>query len=176
MSIPHGHELFPQTKKEEIIQKLLEAYADEWVAGYYYQLTAITLQGPLSEILSKHFLEEAEEEINKHARMIAERLDQLDVELPRDFSQLMQISGCKYPPIPNDPYDTDGWLIAAIKAEICAINAYKKLYELTHSVDPVTEELVEELLADETKHRTDLISLLTKEGLERLKRELGETG
>lgn len=168
------HELFPNAPRDKIVKKLLEAYADEWIAGYYYQLTAITIQGPNSETIAKHFLEEAEEEINKHSRLIAERLNQLNVDLPRDFSKLMEISGCKYPPIPNDPHDLDGWIIAAIKAEMCAINAYKELYELTHGVDPVTEELAEELLADETKHRTDLTDLLTKEGLKRLEEELGQ--
>ena len=167
------HELFPQANKDQIIKKLLEAYADEWVAGYYYQLTAHTIQGPYSEEIAEHFFKEAEEEINKHARIIAERLQQLGVDLPRDFSKIMEISGCKYPPLPQDPHDVDGWLIAAIKAEICAINAYKQLFELTHGVDPVTEELAEDLLADETRHRTELTALLTREGLERLKKELG---
>lgn len=169
-----GHELYPNVDKEEIIRKLISAFADEWVAGYYYMLTAYSIQGPNSEVIAKHFMEEAMEEIGKHAKMIADRLEELGVEPPRDFQELYKLSGCKYPPIPEDPFDLDGWLIAAIKAEICAINAYKELYHLTHGKDPVTEELAEDLLMDEVRHRTEMTNLLTKEGLERLKKELSQ--
>ena len=168
-----GHELSRDAPTKEIVDALLSAYADEWLAGYYYSLTAALVQGPLSGIVAEEFQKEAEEEITKHARMIAERLQQLGAEPPRDFNQLYQLSTCKYPPLPKDPFDIDGFLTAAIKAEICAINAYKRLYHLAHGRDPVTEELAEELLADEVEHRTRLTSLLTREGLERLKKELG---
>ena len=167
-----GHELSPDTPIKEIIEALLAAYADEWLAGYYYSLTAALVQGPGSTIIAEEFQREAEEEITKHAKMIAERLQQLGTEPPRDFRSLYELSGCKYPPLPSDPYDIDGFLIAAVKAEICAINAYKRLYHLAHGRDPVTEELAEELLADEVEHRTRLTGLLSKEGLERLKKEL----
>ncbi|MEB3774591.1 MAG: ferritin [Desulfurococcales archaeon] len=171
----YGHEL-SEDIRDKLSKKLLEAFADEWIAGYYYMLTAYSIQGPTSEAIAKHFLEEAQEEINKHAKMIADRLEELGVELPREFEKLYQISGCKYPEIPSNPFDIDGWLIAAIKAEICAINAYKELYHLAHGVDPATEELAEDLLRDEVRHRTDLMNLLSEEGLKRLENELGITG
>jgi len=171
-----GQELFPKADVKKIVEKLLSAYADEWIAGYYYMLTAELVQGPNSKVIEEEFRKEAEEEITKHARMIAERLQELGVEPPRDFTKLWEISGCKYPPLPSDPFDVDGFLIAAVKAEICAIKAYKELYELTHGVDPATEELAEDLLRDEVRHRTEMVNLLSKEGLERLKKELQETG
>ncbi|GBF08665.1 conserved hypothetical protein [Aeropyrum pernix] len=168
-----GVELSPRAKKDEIIKRLLSAFADEWVAGYYYMYTALAVKGPHAETISEIFMKEAEEEIGKHAKMIAERLQDFDVDPPRDFAKLYEISGCKYPPLPEDPYDVDGFIIAAVKAEICAIKAYKELFDLTHGADPATEELAEDLLRDETRHRTELVNLLTKEGIERLKRELG---
>ena len=167
-----GQELSPKAPREEIVKALVSAYADEWIAGYYYMLTAQLVQGPLSQVIAEEFAREAEEEITRHARMIAERLQQLGAEPPRDFASLWEASGCKYPPLPDDPFDAEGFIIAAVKAEICAINAYKRLYDLAHGVDPVTEELAEELLADEVEHRTRLTGLLTWEGLERLKKEL----
>jgi hypothetical protein len=39
---------------------------------------------------------------------------------------------------------------------------------LTCVRDPVTEEIVEEILRDEVRHRTNLLNLLSKEGLKRL--------
>jgi bacterioferritin len=153
---------------KKLIDMLLSAFADEWIASYYYTLTAYTIQGHVSEEIAEHFLKEAEEEWSKHARMLADRLQDLGVNPPRQFTTLWEISGCKYPRIPEDPFDIDGWLIAAIKAEECAIKAYKELYVYTHGKDPVTEEIVEEILRDEVKHRTDLLTLLSKDGLKRL--------
>ncbi len=161
-------EFIEPVDKQKSINMLLSAYADEWIAAYYYTLTAYAIKGPLSEEVAEHFLEEAKEELEKHARLIADRLQDFDIDPPRDFTKLWEISGCKYPPIPNDPYDIDGWIAAAVKAEECAIRAYKELYQYTHGRDPVTEELAEEILRDEVKHRTDLINLLTKEGAKRL--------
>ncbi len=169
-----GVEMDPKADKEKIVKKLLSLYADEWIASYYYTYTAYVLKGNVSSEIAEHFLKEAEEEWGKHARMIADRLQDFDVDPPKDFTKLWELSECKYPEIPDDPYDIDGFIIAAVKAELCAIKGYKELYEMTHGVDPVTEELAEDILRDEVKHRTDLVNLLSKEGLERLKKELGE--
>ncbi len=114
----------------------------------------------------------AEEELNKHARMIADRLQDFDIDPPRSFEDLYKLSGCKYPELPENPYDIDGFLIAAVKAELCAIKGYKELYEMVKDRDVVTEELAEEILGDETKHRTELVNLLSREGVNRLKEEL----
>ncbi|MEM1599069.1 MAG: ferritin-like domain-containing protein [Pyrobaculum sp.] len=157
-----GLEFTGSVNKDEIVKRLLSAYADEWIAAYYYTLTAYAIKGPLSEEIAEHFLEEAREEIEKHAKMIADRLQDFDVDPPRDFAKLWEISGCKYPPLPEDPYDIDAWVEVAVKAEECAIQAYRDLYKLTHGVDPVTEELAEEILADEVNHRTSLKNLLSK--------------
>ncbi len=167
-----GIEANQNLNKDKIVRKLLSLLADEWIAGYYYTYTAYTVKGPLSEEIAEIFLKEAEEEIGKHARLIADRLQDFDVDPPKDFTKLWELSGCKYPELPDDPYDIDGFIIAAVKAEICAIKGYKELFDMTHGVDPVTEELAEDLLRDESRHRTELVNLLSKEGLERLKKEL----
>ncbi len=155
-------EFIGNVDKGKIVEMLLSAYADEWIAAYYYTLTAYTIKGPLSEEIGEHFLKEAEEELNKHARMIADRLQDLDVDPPRDIAKLWDISSCKYPPLPEDPYDVDAWLVAAVKAEECAISVYRKIFEYTHGKDPVTEELAEDILRDEVRHRTELKNLLSK--------------
>ncbi len=83
-----GQELVKAVDIEKIKEKLLRAYADEWVAGYYYMLTAELVQGPLSGVIAEEFKKEAFEEISKHSAAIAERLAELGVEPPRDFSKL----------------------------------------------------------------------------------------
>ncbi|MCE4625756.1 MAG: ferritin [Desulfurococcales archaeon] len=169
-----GQELTNKEAKNRIVELLLQAYADEWIAGYYYMLTAELLQGPLSEVLGEEFRREASEEITVHARRIAERLQELGAEPPRDFREIWNLSGCKYPQLPTDPYDVDGFIIAAVRAEMCAIEAYKKLYMVSRDADPVTEELVEDLLRDEVAHKTKMLNLLSAEGVQRLKKSLEE--
>lgn len=131
-------------------------------------MTAHSVMGHVAGEIAESFMKEAKEELTKHVPMIGERLMSLNVEPPRDFRSLWEVSRCKYPELPQDPYDIDGWLIAAIKAEECAIEGYKELYELTHGKDPVTESLARDLLADEVRHRSELMSLLSKEGMKRL--------
>jgi len=81
-------EFLGNVDKNEIVKRLLSAYADEWIAAYYYTLTAYAVKGPLSEEIAEHFLKEAEEEIGKHAKMIADRLQDFDVDPPREFAKL----------------------------------------------------------------------------------------
>lgn len=147
---------------------MLSAFADEWITSYYYRVTAYSVKGPLSEEIKETFLEEAKEELEVHAAKIAERLWTLGVSPPRDFKSLWELSGCKYAELPEDPYDIDGWLIAAIKAEECAVKAYEHLIEITMHEDPVTENLVTEILSDEVKHLAELKSLLSKEGAKKI--------
>ncbi|WP_460124704.1 ferritin-like domain-containing protein [Stetteria hydrogenophila] len=169
-----GQELIKTDVLGKVKEKLLQAYADEWITCYYYMLTAELVQGPLSGVIAETFRKEAVEELTKHAAAIAARLAELgaESEIPRDFAKLWEVGRCKYPPLPSDQHDVDGFIIASIKAEICAIKAYRELYELTRGLDPVTEELVEDILRDEVRHRTEMVNLLSKEGLARLKREL----
>ena len=157
-------EFLDKVSVEEVVRRLLSAYADEWVAAYYYTLTAYAVKGPLSEVVAEHFLEEAREELERHAKAIADRLQDFDVDPPREFARLWEVSGCKYPELPNDPYDVDAWIAAAIRAEECAIGVYRELYRLTHGADPVTAKLAEEILADEVRHRTALKNLLSRQG------------
>ena len=87
-----GHELFPDAPVDKIKERLISAYADEWIAGYYYMLTAEILQGHSSAMIAEEFRKEAMEEISKHARMIAERLNELGVDPPRDFRELSELN------------------------------------------------------------------------------------
>jgi len=163
-----GHEFVGSIDRDKLVEMLLEAFANEWVAGYYYMVTAYSIQGPGSDVVSKHFIEEAKEELGVHARLIADRLEELGVELPRDFSKLYELSSCKYPKLPSNPFNVGEWIKAAIDAEVCAIESYRRLYEFTHGRDPVSEELARKLLADEVRHRTLLANLLERGVFERL--------
>jgi len=47
-------------------------------------------------------------------------------------------------------------------------NTIERIYEYVSPKDPVTEEVVEEIMEDEAKHETIFRMLLSKEGLKKL--------
>ncbi len=148
---------------KKIVELLLGALADEFLAYHQYILTAYALKGPLSEELSEVFKTIAEDELKDHFYKLANRLQDFDVDIP-DFRDLWSLSHCKQARLPSDPYDVDGWLRAGLEAEECAIKYYRSIYDTVKDKDPVTEEIIEEILADEVEHYTLFKNLISKTG------------
>jgi len=67
------------------------------------------------------------------------------------------MTNCGYEP-PADPY-VEVLLDQNIKGEQCAIEVYQKLAELTQEGDPLTYNMVLQILADEVEHEEDLQAL-----------------
>lgn len=152
---------------EKLVEMLLSAFADEILAWHQYYVSAYAIRGHLSTELEKIFKEIAEDELNDHAKKLADRLQDFDVD-PPDFRDLWQLSKCKQTELPEDTHDVDGFLIAGILAEKCALEQYREIYMYVFGKDPVTEELIEEIIEDEAKHETIFRNLLSKEGLKKL--------
>lgn len=148
--------------KQKLIEMLKRAYADEWIAGYYYLLISYFVKGPFSEDIEELFSEIGKEELEEHTKMIADRLQQLGEDPPSDFKSLWELSPCKFPELTSDPYNIQLLLKIGVEAEECAIKTYEELYRYTHGVDPITEEIVRHLLYDETEHRTKFDNLRSK--------------
>jgi len=51
-----SYEFVEKIDVKKLIDMLLSAWADEWVAAYYYTLTAYTVQGPHAEEIAEPFL------------------------------------------------------------------------------------------------------------------------
>ena len=146
---------------KRVVDLLLAALADELLAFHQYMLTAYALKGPYSEEISEVFKKIAKDELEDHFTRIAERLQDFNVDIP-DFRDFWSLSRCKQPPLPQDPYDLDAWLKAAIEAEECAISYYREIYDYVKDKDIRTEELIEHILTDEIEHYTLFKNLLTK--------------
>uniref|UniRef100_A0A7C5TJ14 DNA protection during starvation protein n=2 Tax=Ignisphaera aggregans TaxID=334771 RepID=A0A7C5TJ14_9CREN len=168
--IPEKYPERPEIKdldKDKIVKMLLSAFADEILAYYSYLMMAYAIRGHISKELEETILEIGKDELEDHAKKLADRLQDFDVD-PPDFRDLWQLSRCRYPDLPDDPHDIDSWLLAGVKAEICALQHYREIYEYVSPKDPVTEEVVEEIMEDEAKHETIFRMLLSKEGLKKL--------
>ncbi|PLX86110.1 MAG: ferritin [Desulfuromonas sp.] len=141
----------------ELLQLLRKAYADEWLAHYQYWVGAKIAKGPMKEAVIAEMEQHAAEEL-QHALLLTERIIQLGgmpVTNPGDWHKL---TNCGYD-APDDPF-VKVLLEQNIKAEQCAIGVYNRLMEITRDKDPVTYNIVLQILEQEVEHEEDLQSLL----------------
>lgn len=137
----------------KLIDLLNRAYADEWLAYYQYWIGAKVVRGPMKEAVIAELTQHAADEL-RHADLLAQRIIQLGgtpIIEPKDWYKL---SNCGYD-APSDPF-VKNVLEQNIKGEQCAIVTYKKLVKLTATADPVTYNVVLQILQDEVEHEEDL--------------------
>lgn len=141
---------------EKIIEKLNKALADEWLAYYQYWVGAKVVKGPLRGPISAELSEHAGEEL-AHAEKLVERIIQLGgtpLLKPEDW---LKMTNCGYE-APEDPCGTVV-LEQNIKGEQCAIEVYNSMLCELKDKDPVTYNLILEILEDEIEHEEDLENL-----------------
>jgi len=89
--------------------------------------------------------------------MLALRILQLGGTPPLNPQDWYKMTNYGYEP-PADPY-VEVLLDQIRKGEQCAIEVYQKLAELTQEGDPLTYNMVLQILADEVEHEEDLQAL-----------------
>ena len=142
---------------DELLKLLNKAYADEWLAYYQYWLGAKLAKGPMKEGVMAELVQHAADEL-RHADMLTLRILQLGgtpITTPKDW---FKWTNCGYDP-PDDPF-VKTLLEQNIKGEQCAITTYKSLLKVTEGKDPVTYNIVVQILQDEVEHEEDLQALL----------------
>ena len=153
------------TKAREIvgmdIEKLLvllnKALADEWLAYYQYWIGAKVVVGPMRSDVVMELVEHANDEL-RHAGMIVDRMIQLGgtpILKPEDWYRQ---TNCGYE-APEDFY-MEAIVKQNIKGEQCAIGVYNSMLKMTREADPITYEMVYQILNDEISHEEDLENLL----------------
>lgn len=142
---------------KELLKLLNKAYADEWLAYYQYWIGARVAVGRMRGVVAGELEEHAKEEL-EHAEKLAERIIQLGGTPLIDPKQWLQETNCGYD-VPSNP-STRALLEQNIKGEQCAIEVYQKLLKLVEGKDPVTANLVLEILEDEVEHEEDLEAIL----------------
>lgn len=147
----------------ELVSLLNRAFADEWLAYYQYWLGAKVAKGPMKDAVMAELTQHAADEL-RHADMLALRIIQLGGTPILSPDQWLKQTNCGYD-APADAY-VGRLLDQNIKGEQCAITTYKKLLERTQAGDPVTYNIVLQILSDEVEHEEDLQAL--KEDLDLL--------
>lgn len=141
----------------ELIDLLNKALADEWLAYYQYWIGAKVIKGPMREATVAELLQHATDEL-RHADMVSNRIIQLGgtpVLSPMDWEKF---SNCGYES-PEDPF-VKKILAQNIKGEQCAIQVYNSILGKVKDKDPVTYEMVLQILTDEIEHEDDLQAIM----------------
>lgn len=141
---------------DAVLELLKKAFADEWLAYYQYWLGSKIVAGPMKDAVIAELVQHAADEL-RHADMITTRIIQLGgtpVVSPRAW---YDYTNCGYE-APEDPY-VRKILEQNIKGEQCAIDVYNGLLKETREADPVTYNMVLQILQDEVEHEEDLQAL-----------------
>lgn len=152
---------------DKIITLLNKAFCDEWLAYYQYWMGAKVVKGPMKDAVIAELIQHATDEL-RHANMVADRITQLGGTPVTKPENWYKMTNCGYE-APEDPY-VKVILAQNVKGERCAINVYKHLLEFTQTKDPVTYNMVIQILQDEVMHEEDLQNL--QEDIEMMLKEM----
>jgi len=149
---------------KELLEDLNRAYADEWIAYFYYTWAADFVEGPCYPLISDRLDKTAAEE-HEHMSELSDRIYELGGEPERDFEDLQKIANCKKVVFPENERDLESVVKAAVEAERCAIDVYNKMVKkLAHCYDTDirTFHLIEHILSEEIEHEEAFENLLQK--------------
>ena len=152
----HGVDILNVDVKK-LIQMLNEALSEEWLAYYQYWIGARMMEGPMRSEIEPELLVHADQELN-HAVLVVNRIIQLGGTPVLTPEEWYKKTNCGYE-TPKDP-STRILLNQNIKGEQCAIEVYQKLLGIFDGKDPITYNIVLQILQDEVEHEEDLQGVL----------------
>lgn len=147
--------------KTLIIAELKSLFAEEVNAFYQYFIAKNFLVGRERPSIEKKFEEFAMDELEDHGGKLLKRLNELDADVSelRQLYDLNNIAKNKFI-VPSIQFETEIELELNMQAEEGAINHYKDAIKITEDIDPVTNVMLKEILADEEEHLTELRDFL----------------
>ncbi len=150
-------------KVDELIDDLKRAYADEWIAYYYYGWGARNAAGVSAPPVASELERIAKEEL-EHADELADRIIYMGGVPPKNFEEIIKISNCKKVNLPVKMSNVEGIIKAVIEAEQCALDTYEKiLKKLKDGIkDPQTFHIIRHIMGEEIEHEDTFETLLGK--------------
>jgi bacterioferritin len=135
-------------KREEILEMLTRAYWMEIETVMSYLANSVNPDGVRAQEIKESLAEDIQEELG-HAQRFAERIKELWGVVPG--SQEFDAEQSYLQP-PEHQTDVVHVVRGVIEAERGAIDHYNRIIETSDSVDPVTQDMVTEILHDEEGH------------------------
>ncbi|HEX2398016.1 MAG TPA: ferritin-like domain-containing protein [Solirubrobacteraceae bacterium] len=136
-------------KRGEIIELLKKGYWMEIETVMSYMTNSVNPDGVRAQEITESLEEDIQEELG-HAQQFAHRIKELYGVVPGslDFSPEQS-----YLQPPEQQTDIVHVIKGVIEAETGAIEHYNRIVEFTDEIDPVTNDMVIQILHDEEKHR-----------------------
>jgi bacterioferritin len=136
-------------KRGEIIELLKKGYWMEIETVMSYMTNSVNPDGVRAQEITESLEEDIQEELG-HAQQFAHRIKELYGVVPGslDFSPEQS-----YLQPPEQQTDIVHVIKGVIEAETGAIEHYNRIVEFTDQIDPVTNDMVIQILHDEEKHR-----------------------
>jgi bacterioferritin len=143
--------LSPERKaeREQIIEMLTKAYWMEIETVMSYIANSINPEGVRAQEIIESLETDIQEELG-HARQFGERVKELYGVVPGSLDFQAEQS---YLQPPDDQIDVVHVIKGVIEAETGAIDYYNQIIEFCEGRDPVTQDMVIEILHDEEGHR-----------------------
>jgi bacterioferritin len=136
-------------KREEIIAMLEKAYWMEIETVMSYLANSVNPDGVRAQEIKESLEEDIQEELG-HAKLFAERIKELYGVVPGSEGFSAEQSFLQPPDHQTDIVHV---IRGVIEAETGAIEHYTKIVEETDQIDPVTNDMVIDILHDEQGHR-----------------------
>jgi bacterioferritin len=136
-------------KRKELIKKLERAYWMEIETVINYMSNSINPDGVRAQEIIESLKADVQEELG-HAQKFGERIKELYGVVPGSMEFAPEQ---KYLQPPNEQTDIVHVVKGVIEAEKGAIEHYNDIIEFTEEIDPVTNDMVINVLADEEGHK-----------------------
>ena len=136
-------------KREHIVQQLEKAYWMEIETVMSYLANSVNPDGVRAQEVKESLEKEIQEELG-HAKLFAERIKELYGVVPG--SERFSAEQSFLQP-PEQQTDIVHVIKGVIEAENGAIDHYTRIVDETDQVDPVTNDMVIEILHDEQGHK-----------------------
>jgi bacterioferritin len=137
------------SEREELIELLKKAYWMELETVINYVTNSINPDGVRAMEIRESLEEDIQEELG-HAQRFANRIKELYGVVPSSTEFVAEQS---YLAPPDQQTDVVHVIKGVIEAETGAIEHYNRIIEFSDDIDPVTNDMVIEILADEEGHR-----------------------
>jgi ferritin-like protein len=145
---------------EELIEKLVDNAAAEFVSTYYYYTILRMHLGGHEDY--KEITEDARLEDRAHFELIVPRIYELGGEIPNDIRDFADRAGCPEAMLPDEP-TAENILEILLESERCAIRSWIEICDITHGKDPRTYDFAARILHEEIEHEAWFIELLAME-------------
>ena len=144
-----------------IVKELKSLYCEEVNAFYQYWIVKDFLIGRERPSIAKKYEEWAMDELTDHGSKLLKRLSELDADMAdmlNLYANNEKAEGKYIMPAPS--FDTCTSVQQNIEAEQAAINHYSRVIAMTEDIDPTTNKMLKEILADEEEHKSELKDFL----------------